>query len=667
LVVEDNDADADLVGNALTEGTNDAIHVTHVGLLGSAMSSLRENGFDVVLLNLSLPDATGLQGVQRLRAEAPRVPIVVLTSMLDPAAGTRALAHGAQDFLIKGQLKTSELLRAIRYARERQHYADRTRVLADVGEVLAGSLDPEVMLASLVVAVSRGFGGRCAIEGLSALDWLKGTDVIAAPRPGTSRVYGSRSDGNDDHGDRERLDRLGTPPVTTGLVVPFLVNGVEGGALVLGRHGTSTPLGPADLALAEEIARRMVSALEHLCLASARRERASADHASRLKDEFLATLSHELRTPLTSILGWTRMLRGGKLAPEKRERALAAIERGAQSQVALIEEVLDVSRIVTGHFRLALGKVLVTRAVEAALETVRPMADAKGIALHSSPDQQAGIIEADPDRFQQVLWNLLSNAVKFTPRGGNVRVDVVRDDSLIEIAVRDDGQGIVAEFLPYVFERFRQADSSVTRSHAGLGLGLAIASHIVEQHGGRIRAESLGIGKGTTFTVRVPVVASTPSSMTDEDLARMLDRPSALPPLSTSMTGCRILLVEDDLDTLAFLAMALEDGGAVVTTASSAGDALRALRTAPHDVLVSDIGLPGDDGCELIRRVRSLPAAEGGRVPSIAVSAYTRPDDRERALGAGFDRCLDKPFELDAFLTLVKKMSAASARASTSS
>jgi signal transduction histidine kinase/DNA-binding response OmpR family regulator len=663
LVVEDNDADADLVGEALGEGTTGDIHVRRVSLLKAAVTSLHEERFDVVLLDLSLPDAMGLEGVHRVRAEAPCMPLVVLTSMLDPAAGTRALAHGAQDFLIKGELGASELLRAIRYARERQQYADRTRLLADVGEALSGSLDPKMMLASLVAAVSPGFADRCVVDGLSEMGWLTGADVIAAPKPGTSRLYVSLAEGQDKLADRGRLDALGDPAISSGMVIPFLVNGVEGGALVVGRLAASPPLGAADLALGEEIARRTVSALEHLCLASARRDRESADLASRLKDEFLATLSHELRTPLTSILGWTRMLRGGKLPAEKHERGLAAIERGALSQVALIEEVLDVSRIVTGKFRLALGKLVIARAVDAALETVRPMADAKGVLLHASRDEETGTIDADSERFQQVLWNLLSNAVKFTPRGGNVRVHVARDESLLEIAVHDDGQGIVPEFLPHVFERFRQADSSATRTHTGLGLGLAIARHIVEQHGGRIRVESAGTGKGTTFVVRIPVNAAGPSSMTDADAARAIERASQSPAPSTSLKGCRILLVEDDLDTLAFLEMVLQEGGAIVSTGSSASEALRAIHAAPPDLLISDIGLPGDDGCELIRSVRRLSAAEGGQVLSVAMSAYTRKEDRARALAAGFNHYLDKPFELAEFLTLMEKMSAGLARA----
>ena len=656
LLVEDNDGDAELVREALSECVDADVQLTRVERLQEAKERLGQEWFDVVLLDLSLPDAMGFDGLRCLREAAPGAPIVVLTSLLESAAGMHALQHGAQDFLQKGQVGGSELLRAIRYARERQQYADRTRLLAEVNAALASSLDPPAMLASLVDSVGQGFADRCAVQGLSDVDWLTGPEAVVAAPPGASRLYPSLEAAPREPSDRERIDALREPAVRSAMVVPFLVDGREGGALVLGRLDASHPYGPADLALAEEIARRAVNALEHVGLIGARRERARAEVASRLKDEFLATLSHELRTPLTAILGWTRMLRGGGLTPDKQARALETIERNACSQVALIEDVLDVSRIIAGKVRLDVCTVEIAQVLDAAVETVRPTADAKGVHLEVAYCPDPGTIEGDPDRLQQVLWNLLSNAVKFTPRGGRVSVSVTRGASILEIIVLDDGQGIGTDFLPHVFERFRQADASITRAHGGLGLGLAIVRHVVELHGGTIRVESAGVGKGATFVLRLPVMPLVvePVNKPHAVLVPLESSPVQVRP--PSLGGCKVLIVDDEPDMLEFLRMAIDHRGAVVTTAGSPREAIAALRASPPDVLVSDIGMPGETGYDLIRWVRELPAAEGGLTPAIALTAFTGSEDRMRALTKGFDYHMGKPFEPDELLAVIANL-----------
>ncbi len=379
-------------------------------------------------------------------------------------------------------------------------------------------------------------------------------------------------------------------------------------------------------------------------LASAQAARAEAETANQAKDEFLATLSHELRTPLSAILGWARMLRTMKLDQDKATRALETIERNARLQAQLVEDVLDVSRIVTGKLRLDVRLAELRPIIEAALDVVRPAADAKAIRLEFTPDSSVGPIAADPDRLQQVIWNLLSNGVKFTPHGGRIEIRLENADTDVRITVSDTGQGISPDFLPSVFERFRQADSTAARAHGGLGLGLAIVRHLVELHGGTVLASSKGLGQGATFTVNLPLMGirtEPPDPSRPYPILRdggRFEAPSAL-------SGLRILVVDDEPDSRELFIAALEGCGAEVIAAASVTEALEALERLRPDVLVSDIGMPGVDGYDLIRRVRALESGRGKRLPALALTAYARPEDRARALAAGFDRHAAKPAE----------------------
>jgi PAS domain S-box-containing protein len=387
-----------------------------------------------------------------------------------------------------------------------------------------------------------------------------------------------------------------------------------------------------------------------------REARAEAEQANRLKDEFLATVSHELRTPLTAILGWAHLLRGGQLEGEGAAKALETIERSARSQAQLIDDLLDVSRIVTGKLRLDVVPVGPQSFIDPAIETVRPAAEAKGVRLQKLIDTGVETVMGDPARLQQVVWNLLTNAVKFTPRGGRVQVSLERVNSQVEIAVTDTGAGIEPEFLPHVFERFRQADQRTTRQHGGLGLGLAIVRHLVELHGGSVRADSGGEGTGSTFTVRLPVApihrregAGTRVHPAARDMLPAHECPERL-------DGLRVLVVDDEEDARELLAAGLGQCGADVTTVSSAQEALGALARGQFSVLVSDIGMPGEDGYELIRRVRALPAEGGGRTPAVAVTAYARTEDRLRAMRAGFEMHVSKPVELTELIVVVANL-----------
>jgi PAS domain S-box-containing protein len=381
-------------------------------------------------------------------------------------------------------------------------------------------------------------------------------------------------------------------------------------------------------------------------LAREQAARAEAERANRLKDEFLATLSHELRTPLTAVLGWARMLADGFVREEVRADALGIIYRNARSQAQLIDDLLDVSRIITGKLRIEIRPVDLAPVVEAAVAVVRPAASAKRVQLQTVFEPGTGLIAGDPERLQQVVWNLLSNAVKFTPNGGRVQVRLGRVNSRVEVAVSDTGAGIAPEFLPHVFDRFRQADMGTTRRHGGLGLGLAIVRHIVELHGGTVEVESAGEGLGTTFRVSLPVMSASDAAGAASGLASPThfaagDAPSALP----SLEGVKVLAVDDEPHGRALITEVLRRCGAEVVAVSSAREALEVLQAWRPHVLLSDIGMPGMDGYMLIRRVRELSEEQGGRTPAAALTAYAGAEDRARSLSSGYQLHVAKPVE----------------------
>jgi CheY-like chemotaxis protein/anti-sigma regulatory factor (Ser/Thr protein kinase) len=345
------------------------------------------------------------------------------------------------------------------------------------------------------------------------------------------------------------------------------------------------------------------------------------------------------------------MLRSNSLDETNRTRALEAVERNAKAQAALIDDILDVSRIIAGKLRIEVVPVELAEVVHAALDTVRPAADARGVRLQAVLDPQAGCVMGDGNRLQQVVWNLLSNAVKFSPRDARVFVTVRRDHSAVEIAIADEGQGIAADFLPHVFDRFRQADSSITRKSSGLGLGLSIVKHVVELHGGSVTAESPGEGLGATFTVRIPIAPLAPSA--PEPPARSPVQVFACPP---AIAGLRILVVDDEEDARDLLRTMLEHCNASVRTAASSQEALAKLRAEPPDVLITDIGMPNEDGYALIEQVRALRAEHGGRTPAVALTAYARSEDRTRALLKGFNHHVAKPVDPDELLAVIANL-----------
>ena len=550
------------------------------------------------------------------------------------------------------------------------------RFLADASTALVASLDHRETLQALTRLAVPRLGSWCSVylhdgsAGLTGVelvalthidpakaevvralherfppDLVNGLELGKVLRTGKSQLI--------EHIEDTMLERAARTPIELELLrqlsphswmmAPLMIQGRTFGAISI-VTSTARRYGASDLALLEEIARRASVAVDNARLFDmAQKERLRAEEANRAKDLFLSTLSHELRTPLTAILGWTRMLRTSTLTDEKRVKGLETIDRNARAQVALIEDILDLSRIVTGKLRLDLELVELAAVVEAAIETVRPAADARNIRLTPELDPNAGAVMGDPNRLQQIVWNLLTNAVKFTPPGGWVSVWVGRAGPHVEIVVADSGQGIAPSLLPHIFDRFRQGDASTTRSQGGLGLGLAIVKHLTELHGGTIAAESPGEGLGATFTVRVPIAPQHAPGYPPSDVPAL--RTAGAIECPPELDGLTVLIVDDEDDARDWIASLLEHCKARVLSAPSAARALELLRSERPDIMVSDIGMPGEDGYSLIKKVRALAPADGGRTPAVALTAYARFEDRTRAMVAGFNMHIAKPIE----------------------
>jgi signal transduction histidine kinase/CheY-like chemotaxis protein len=390
-----------------------------------------------------------------------------------------------------------------------------------------------------------------------------------------------------------------------------------------------------------------------LLLASAQAARAEADTANGIKDEFLATVSHELRTPLSAILGWSQLLASTNLDEQQSKRAVETILRNARAQAEIINDLLDISRIITGKLRLDVRSVELARMIEAVVDGVRPAADARNIHLQTAIDPQISPISGDPDRLQQIIWNLVSNAIKFTPPGGRVEVRLERIDSHVEITISDTGQGIGPELLLHVFDRFRQSDSSTTRRHGGLGLGLSIVRQLVELHGGTVTAESPGEDAGTTFKVVLPVTSVHNKPSDSEKTTQPMIEGTSPTDIQQSLNGLRVLVVDDERDSRELIAAVLMLHGAEVVSFGSAIEALEEMERQQFDVLVSDIGMAERDGYWLIKKVRQLPEEHGGRIPAAALTAYAGVEDRKRVLLAGYQMHIPKPVEPAALTSVV--------------
>jgi PAS domain S-box-containing protein len=555
------------------------------------------------------------------------------------------------------------------------------KFLAEAGGVIASSLDYETTLASVARMAVPVLADWCSVDVLEEDGTLKRLAVTHVDPKKVEWAYELQEryppDMNGERGaaqvlrtgkselypeiademlvaaaiDEEHLKIMREIGFTSAIIAPLVAQGRTLGVITFISAESGRRYGREELALAENLAHRAGIAVDNARLYR------KAQEANRLKDEFLATVSHELRTPLTAILGWASMLRKTEFDRQTARNALETIERNARAQSQIIEDLLDVSRIVTGKLRLDVRQVEPASFIDAAVESVRPAADAKGVRLSKALDTGPVALSGDPARLQQVTWNLLTNAIKFTPRGGRVEIRLARTGSNVEMSVSDTGAGIKPEFLPYVFDRFRQADSSTTRRHGGLGLGLSIVRHLVELHGGTVRAESAGEGQGSTFTVTLPV-APLYRKASDEVRAAhtRADVRDAGEDCPEEIVGLKILVVDDEEDTRNLLSVALGECGAEVLTAGTAREALEHAARSMPDVLISDIGMPDEDGFELIRRVRELPAESGGGVPAIALTAYARAEDRLRVLRSGYQMHVPKPVEMAELLAVIASL-----------
>ena len=617
----------------------------------SAIAATRERPPDLVLTDLLLPGMDGYDFLRQLRAEAGTrtLPVIVISGLTEEADRLKALEAGANDYLIKPFSERELMLRVTTHLemgflrREAALRESETQLRA----ILEGALDAVVGMDASGVVIDWNQQAE-ATFGFTRAEAVgrRLAELIIPPQFREAHERGL-----------EKYLETGEGPLLNRRVE------VEGQR----KDGTRVPIELAITvvkgwgfyrfnAFARDISDRRAADAERNRLLEEARE------ANRMKDEFLAMLSHELRTPLSAIVGWAHMLRTGGLDEPTVARAIETIDRNAKVQNQLIEDILDVSRIVAGKFHLDMRSVDLVRIVEAAVDTVSPLAASKGVELRQ--DLAAEVRPCcpaigDPERLQQVVWNLLTNAIKFTPKGGVVTVEVRRHDEQgeFEIVVRDTGQGIAADFLPHIFERFRQAGTGARRQ-GGLGLGLSIVRHIVEMHGGTVMAASAGEGQGSMFTLRLPVVEA------GEDGPRVppVSREEAGLEEAPRLDGVRVLVVEDEADARHLLAAVLQKRGARVFMASSAVEALEMLEKERPDVLLSDIALQDQDGYELIRKVRALSAERGGRIPAAALTGYGRLEDRMRALSAGFQLHAAKPVEPAELIAVVASLAGKGAR-----
>ena len=697
LLLEDSLLDAELIHALLNEG-GIACEQVHVKTQAEFQTALEQDGFDLILSDYSLPGFDGITALLMAQHHCPDIPFIFVTATMGEEVAIETLKRGATDYVLKQRLErlvpsVRRALREAQYQRacklaeaELYRREQEFRALAENSPDVIARIDRELRYCYVNPATE-------ITTGIPLEKWIgKSVAEMGYPEELATWQAKLRQVFATGVGCWMEFDFPGSKGRTyyqTRIVPEYTENGTVQSLLTIGRDVT-------DYKLAEQALR--------INEAQLRQQKEELEQANRIKDEFLAVLSHELRSPLNAILGWAKILRTRTLDATSLSRALETIERNANLQTQLIEDLLDVSRIISGKLTLRPYPTNLIPAIEAAIDTMRLAAQAKSIDLQftilnsglatedkitsrqgefSLPPQSTiqkpkFLVLGDPNRLQQIVWNLLSNAIKFTPHGGLVEVNLEWVDegaleqgskgenslaSYARISVRDTGMGIKADFLPYVFESFRQADGSTTRKHGGLGLGLAIVRHLVELHGGTVSAQSSGEKQGATFTVQLPLLENKDKQKGKGKDAKTNSFPS-LPNNSNNpsspLEGVRVLVVDDDTDSRDFLVFALEDFGAIATAVTCASSALEVLTTFQPDVLISDIGMPQVDGYSLMRQIRALPREQGGDIPAIALTAYAGDFNQKQALAAGFQRHLAKPVEpnelVKAIVTLLSRL-----------
>jgi PAS domain S-box-containing protein len=660
LIVDDAPEDCLTYRRFLQKDPKRAYSIFEARCGEDALALYREKRPECILLDYYLPDAEGLDMLDALRrqAGARACAIVVLTGESDIDLAVRAMKQGAQDYLDKATATAEELWRAVdnaiektRLQRELERQREWSRItLASIGDaVIAIDTARSVTYMNAMAEFLTGWPAGAAHG--RPLEEICRLSATANEAPPSSETVGPIADG--------AVLELTGPVRRAGERIDIPIEG--SGAYI--RDADGEILGTVFI-FRDISERKKAEAEREALLARERKARAEAEAAVRAKDEFLAMVSHELRSPLNAIYGWTHVLKNlpPDASPELTRRAIEGVQRNAQAQLQLIEDLLDTARIINGKLRLNIRPVALGALVESALDSVREAAVAKNIELKTGYRSNVPQVSGDPDRLRQVIWNLLSNAVKFTPEGGCIELRVQAGDSHVDITVADTGEGISPDFLPHIFERFRQADLSSTRQQGGLGLGLAVVRHLVELHGGSIEAASEGKGKGATFRLRLPLrAAGYERSEAVPLLIETAQRAQATMEASQSLAGVRVLLVDDQAETRDLLAAVLRQAGAETSVAASGAEALRRLAPCSEyerpDVLVCDIAMPGEDGYSVLRELRAVEAREQvERLPAIALTAYAGQEDKARALTAGFQLHISKPAQPAALIEAVASL-----------
>ncbi|MBW4510056.1 MAG: response regulator [Scytonematopsis contorta HA4267-MV1] len=663
LLLEDSSLDAELIEAILSEG-DITCSLVQVKTGEEYQSTLQQSGFDLILSDYSIPGFDGIRALEMAQEMYPNVPFLFVTATMGEEVAIETLKKGATDYVLKQRLErlVPSVKRALREAQERrarQHAEaelnrreQEFRALVENSPDVIGRFDTELKILYVNPVIEKLTGKPPdTLIGKDCLE-LGVPEEFYAPWKQVLLNVLDTGVGSDFETQFPSLD--GSDRYFQSRIVPEFAQDGSIESLLCIAHDIT------DVKQAEVLLRQQKEELEKL---------------NRIKDEFLAVLSHELRSPLNAILGWAKILRTRKVDEVSFERALEIIERNAQMQTQLIEDLLDISRIIRGKFTLEPEPTNLVIPIEAAIETMRLAAKAKSIDLkfsildsatdsisnnnsnHNSNHNSRFQVLGDANRLQQIVWNLLSNAIKFTPSDGEVEIalesvkinETDDKDNIAQIKVKDTGVGIDKDFIPYVFESFRQEDASTTRKYGGLGLGLAIVRNLTELHGGSVTVDSLGQNQGATFTVRIPLLENR-----QEGIGNMQN--SQLSNAEFPLNGVKILIVDDDADSRDFLDFALSDLGAIITSVESVALALEIFSSLKPDILISDIGMPEQDGYDFIHQIRKLPPEEGGQIPAIALTAYASDKDRDEAVEAGFQIHLSKPVMPDELTTVITQL-----------
>jgi PAS domain S-box-containing protein len=642
LILEDDAIDLELIKSTLRHGGVEG-QLTSVGNRQAFLQQLETSVPDVILADYVLPTFDGALALELKNQICPDVPFILVSGVLGEEQAIDALKQGATDYVLKQRLGrlVPSVKRALRESQERRQRQQVARALRETDDLLRAIVDASPVGIITMTREKRVITWNTAAETLYG---YAAKEIVDHPLPLIPDFH------------QREFDRCFYQVLQNQTVLNYESQHRQQDGQLIDVSISLAPLHDEDdtvygvvMTASDITMRKHIEAQRLSLLQRESSARQAAESANRIKDEFLAVLSHELRTPLNAIVGWIQLMKQGNLKPDIFQRALDTIERNAAAQRQLIEDLLDLSRIIRGQISLDIQSVNIARMLRATLDTLRPAAEAKSIQVDLQIDPAIQTLLADPNRLQQICWNLLSNAIKFTPTSGQVWVRASLNAGYLYIEVADSGIGIASDFLPYVFDHFRQADGSSTRSHGGLGLGLAICRRLVELHGGTIRAESPGRGQGATFTVELPLRLEANPASSAQDPAHN----------APSLQGVKAIVVDDDADSRELLTLTLEQSGAEVACASDATAAYELLEQFRPDIIISDIGMPEEDGYSFLQTVRAWPDARLSQTPAIALTAYAREDDRQDALNVGYEEHIPKPFDPAEVVTVVLELTRA--------